>query len=128
MLRPNSYHVSMGRRVLRGCQGPSSCRVPSLTPCDTLYPDGCRVLMSCQVPSGCLVPFLTLQKTHSALTVVTYLWVVRYQGVVRDLAIIRYHPWQCTTCSALTVVTYQWVIGFPVILRYFLDTTWHASP
>ena len=83
----------MGHRVLRDCQGPNSCWVPSLTPCDTLCPDGCRILMSCQVPSGCLVPFLTLQKKkHSALTVVTYLWVVRYQEVVRDLAVIRYHP------------------------------------
>ena len=93
----NNHHISRGR------QGPRGCQVPSLTPCDTLHPDGPHISMgrqvpfltsrdtfrpdSCHVLRGChlwVVRYLHWHRaTHSALTIVTYQWIVRDQGVVK---------------------------------------------
>ena len=101
----NTFHLD-SHHISRGRQGPRGRQVPSLTPCDTLRPDGPHISIGRQVPfltsrdtfcpDGChvsrgchlwVVRYLHWHHvTHSALTIITYQWIVRDQGVVKVCA------------------------------------------
>ena len=116
IFNPNGCHISRSHQVHRGRQVPSltprnilcpngrhvsrGCQVPSLTPRDTFCPDGRHVWRGRQVPS--LTPCDTF-----ALT------IIMYQGVFRDLGIVKYLSWHCVTYFVLMVVTYQGVVRYP---------------